>query len=221
MNFGSEYIFNYSIESNTIEVYKNELFIKDHYKVNNSKFANLLNITSIIGQNGTGKTTILNFLLQNFISGVNLNKEVVFAVKVNEKIIFYHTESFPIINNLETYGFKIERLNLRKEKLTGNGIQGEQYVNFGYEFRGFDDTDIIYFSNIFDNSGGMELSGLYNISTNYLINGDFENNLQNRIIPNDKSNAKYHAVYNYFTNEFDRQISFIHKLYNSKLIPFE
>lgn len=221
LNFGSEYIFNYLLESNTLEVFKNELYIKDHYKVNNSSFANLSNITSIIGQNGTGKTTILNFLIENFISGVNLNKEVVFAVKVNEEIIIYYTESFPIINNLETFRFKIEKLNLRKEKLTGKGVQGDQYVNFGYEFRGFDDTDIIYFSNVFDNSGGMELSGLYNISTNYLINGDFENNLKNRVIPNDKNNAKYHAVYNYFTNEFDRQISFIHKFYNSKLIPFE
>ena len=38
--------------------------------------------------------------------------------------------------------------NLRKEKLTTKGIQEEQYDNFGYEFRGFDDTDIIYFSNV-------------------------------------------------------------------------
>ena len=49
LNFGSEYIFNYSIESQNLEAVTNDLFIKDHYK--SREHSEISNITSIIGQN--------------------------------------------------------------------------------------------------------------------------------------------------------------------------
>lgn len=221
LNFGSEYIFNYSIESNELNICKNELYLKNHYTSKNKNVANVLNVTSIIGQNGTGKTTILNFFLKNLCSGLNLHDEVIFAIKINRQIIIYHTDYLPIKNDLKSFQFRIEKLESRKEKLQGQGIKNPQFVDFGYDFRGFEDTDLIYFSNVFDGMGGMELKGLHNISTNYLTYGDFDMNLKNRVIPNNRDNVKFNPLYNYFDNELHRQISFIHKYYKTNLISFE
>lgn len=218
LNFGSEYIFNYSFENKELHIEKNELFIKNHYSSEKENRAEILNITSIIGQNGTGKTSILNFLKNNFVEGLELNEPVIFICKEDSVITVYYTEEIEFKNDFSKFDFKLIELKLHKEKLEGKGVIGEHYITFGYGFRGFDNTDLVYFSNVFDAPGGsMDLKGIHDISTNNLILADYDRDIKNKII--DKiENANY--LTSFMNNDIHRQVKFIHKFYHSDKIPF-
>jgi len=217
LNFGSEYIFNYYEESKKLDIIKNDLYINNHYKLDeNVKF---LNVTSIIGQNGTGKTSILNFIKNNFPEGMGLQNPTIFITKSDNKFIIYYTEDLPIENDINVPDFSIKKIKLRKEQLRGKGIRGEHLVTFGYEFRGFNQTDLIYFSNVYDMSGGsFDLQGIHDVSTNNLIWLDYDKDVKNKIIT---VGTNYNVLASFENNEIHRQINFIHKFYKSHMVPFE
>lgn len=219
LNFGSEFIFNYSVEKQELHVEKNNLYIDNFFKIYDDNSAEILNITSIIGQNGTGKTSILKFIKNNFPSGLELNRQIIFICRHDNQIVIYHTEEFEIKNDLKKYNFKFEKLSLKREKLQGKGIQGDQYITYGYEFSGFENTDLIYFSNVFDFPGGStDFKGIRDISTNNLIVSDYTRDIENRVI--DRAN-KANYLSSYINNDIHRQVKFIRKFYKSDKILFK
>lgn len=219
INFGSEYIFNYSVENEELIVEKNNLYIKSFYATANKNDADVLNVSSIIGENGTGKTSILKLISENFPSGFNLKIPLIFITKEKGEITVNHTEEFKIKNDLNIYGFKTKKIRSKKEKLEGEGLPEEYFISFGYDLRGLNKTNFIYFSNIFDLTGGIEIKDFFDISTNYLVYGDFNTNVNNKIIERNPKNDN--PLRNFMFNDVFRQIKFIHKFYNSKLIPFK
>ncbi|PGC77717.1 hypothetical protein COM25_00475, partial [Bacillus wiedmannii] len=74
MNFGSEYVFEF--EGDTLNVRDNDLYLKDFFNINKKQYLegeesnNIkgLDISVIVGENGVGKTTVLQ-LLQNILVG--------------------------------------------------------------------------------------------------------------------------------------------------------
>jgi ABC-type polysaccharide/polyol phosphate transport system ATPase subunit len=61
-NLGSEWIYSTTVHSNgslTIDRKKNEKYVDDFFKLDNVSFEN---VTAIVGENGAGKSTILEFL---------------------------------------------------------------------------------------------------------------------------------------------------------------
>ncbi|MEO8254985.1 MAG: hypothetical protein ABI554_11425, partial [Flavobacterium sp.] len=94
------------------------------------------------------------------------------------------------------------KINLQKK----NKPKGEMdhFFDFGYKLRGLDNTDFIYFSNIFDGSASESLSGLYDISTNCLINEDFNLAISQGTIYKDANQIGIHLVEDIF-----RQLRFL------------
>ncbi|WP_371540830.1 AAA family ATPase [Flavobacterium sp. Arc3] len=144
---------------------KNELYIADFYNINKSG-ANVVNVSSIIGKNGTGKSSILNFLKNNLSSGLNLQEEIILVYKENDVYKMIATSEFKYDSQI------ITEIQLFKKKKPEKEI--DHFFDFGYEFKGFPNTDFVYFSNVFDGTPGGSLHGLYDISTNCLIFEDYK-----------------------------------------------
>lgn len=201
INFGSEYQFTFN-GINKLSASKNELYIENFYNIRNDG-AQVTNVTSIIGENGTGKSSILDFIRTNFPAGTNLTSESILITKDNEEITIYST---------------FENLNydqdLFRYKFINNPSKNEP-INFGFNFRGIDNTDIIYFSNIFDGASGGSLNGLYDISTNGLIFEDYRSDLEQGIITREQNQIEV-----FLTKDIFRQLKFVtHDISNEK-IPF-
>jgi predicted ATP-dependent endonuclease of OLD family len=180
INFGDEYRFEYKESINELITLKNELYIKDFYNINDNG-AKVLNVTSIIGKNGTGKSSILNFIKYNFSKGLNLQDEMILVLKNNNEYNIIST--IDIKYDTVLFGKKIDLQKKEKPK-----SKNEHFFDFGYKLRGLSNTDIIYFSNIFDGSPGGSFSGLYDISTNSLIFEDFKSAIEQRKISRNSTN---------------------------------
>ncbi|WP_051569039.1 AAA family ATPase [Alkaliphilus transvaalensis] len=74
-NFSGKYRFNATFEKNKliVEIKENEDFIKNFFG------SNITNITAIVGKNGTGKSTVLNYIKNNIFDFVS-NKVVIFRI---------------------------------------------------------------------------------------------------------------------------------------------
>ena len=145
-NFGGEKLFSY--ENSKLSMRDNNNYCRDFFGTN------INNITAIIGKNGTGKTTLLNFILDNIASekdtGFKFKDKAIIVFKENDNYLIYaHSEM--IINNEEE--FSIVRY--------GNDIKKIISKEVG----------IIKFSNIFDLSeNGSNINcGYIDISTNNLL----------------------------------------------------
>lgn len=202
INFGGEYRFKFKIEESNLEVEKNELYLSDFYNIQ-SNGAKVVNVSSIIGENGTGKSSILQFIKDNFSSGRNLEYSTIIVLK--------HLGKIKILSTFE--GVNVKGADFPIE-LIDNPTKDEVF-NFGYSFRGFESTDIIYFSNIFDGTPCGSMSGLYDISTNGLIYEDYKSNREQKINIAEKDNV---AVL--LAEDIDRQIRLVTSDTPRELFPF-
>ncbi|MBW1655914.1 AAA family ATPase [Flavobacterium quisquiliarum] len=197
INFGSEYKFEFSPQTNTLTAFRNELFIADFYNIN-SEGAKVVNLSTIIGKNGTGKSSILEFMTTNFTTGINLQDECIVVYKNNSEFKAISTQEIKYVNDVITQAEVIEKKYLDDPKL-------RKMVDLGFDFDGFDNTDFIYFSNIFDGSPSYQRNGLHNISTNFLIFQDHNAAiLQKTILPGNQNPVGVHLVDDVF-----RQVKFI------------
>ncbi|PFF57742.1 hypothetical protein CN971_24075 [Bacillus thuringiensis] len=166
------------------------------------------NITAIVGQNGTGKSSVIDFIKEN-LGGND-----------------YERDNDEIEDNYEMEGNIRYLYILRKYK----GSKTEHYIyispnmkidvsmnekiRFFYELRinsiGFprniENTTLIYFSNVYDSKKEYSAKKLLNISTNYLSSDQFQrdSSLLSR---------------NYGVDEVKRQIEFVHWINNIE-VPF-
>lgn len=204
LNFGCEYIFQFDQKINKLELKNNELFIADFYD-NGFSPTRILNISSIIGENGSGKTSILNFIKDNLVKGTALFSEAIFIIKENRKFTIYST--FENLRKIEKVGFE--------QKFIPRNTNSSEEIDFGYEFRGFENQDIIYFSNIFDGSDGRNVKGLYDISTNHLVNYDHQKLFEQKIIDSGQNHLK-----SFVAEELFRQLKFINSQLFKDNVPF-
>lgn len=217
VNLGSEFIFNYSTSNKKLSVEKNELYIKGLFSHTNKSENNatLLNITSIIGENGTGKTSLLNLLKDNLVSGIHLQTPLILVAKVNNVYKIYYTETLPISNQDTLRSNEFQFYYIKKK--INLSLPGRE--RFGYDFRGFEQTDFIYFSNVFDNVGGSySLNGLRDISTNSLVTSYHKAEIDNKYF---QTNIGPNELARYHTNEIERQIRFVQAYLDKDIIPFD
>lgn len=160
------------------------------------------NITAIVGQNGAGKSSIMDFLKENF--GGNDEEEDIDEIEEDIRYLYilrkYKDEK------LEHYIYKSPNMRI--------DINVNKEMNFFYELRidnvGFprniDNTTLIYFSNVYDNKNEYSKKKLLNISTNYLSSGQFQ-----------RDNLSLTGDYKF--DEVKRQIEFVHWINNIE-VPF-
>lgn len=177
----------------SLYIEKNENYIKDFFRLDQSSRNNvrISDITAIIGENGTGKSTFLNFIKDNLVDGAGgIKFPAVIMVKDGEQNVIYHDKSIDINvikNNIE---FKI--------------ISYDEKFDFSH-LKESRNTSFIFYSNIFDYAMGESQWGEnYNISTNYLIRNDKNDGLEMEYYDVGISEV---TVFRYM--EIKRQIDFV------------
>ncbi|PEM44273.1 AAA family ATPase [Bacillus wiedmannii] len=148
-NFGGELLFRY--EEHNLYVEKNVMHIPGFFNISSKseKYSSIVsNVSAIAGENGTGKTNLLDFVKY-------LNKQ-----NIEDYILIYK-------NSEGDYNIIGAKCNLEKSPVM---IIRKKVSDFLSSFR------FIYLSNILDITRNEDNSSqLFNISTNFLIkNGGFE-----------------------------------------------
>ncbi|PEK36112.1 MULTISPECIES: AAA family ATPase [Bacillus cereus group] len=122
--------------------------------------ANIKNITAVVGQNGAGKSSIVDFLKENF--GINQLRH---GEEEGERYLYI----------LREYKNKRMEHYICFSKEMKVDINLDKEISYFYERRigsGFPgklkDTTLIYFSNVYDNKEEFTSEKMLNISTNYL-----------------------------------------------------
>lgn len=162
INFGSEYIFHYDDKTNELNIEKNHIYIHEFY--NQKGHNNILNISAIIGENGTGKTGLIDYLIKIYADGSLFSSDEPFMFVLKNKdtyTLHYSSDFFSIINLKEISKF----INIKEYKCKINDLGGNSIsINHGYshlnltnsEFR----TSILKVSNILF---GKSVNGFLNI----------------------------------------------------------
>lgn len=108
-NFGSEYLFDFECSKKCISIKKNISYINDFFKLPNNKFStkkNILNVTAIVGENGSGKSTVLDFigdLMRNKV----IRSEYILVYSINGKLHLTSSYNKEITISSEIFGLKL------------------------------------------------------------------------------------------------------------------
>lgn len=192
LNFSNKYLINYSVKENKIEISENPFYIKDFF----GKTVSCL--TGIIGENGVGKTTILNYIKEvlSFPITTNLNN-------VDSIIVFYSEIDDKFL--IATYGFKLSKATcsinskskleiidlkeiIEAEQADANNLNHKSILSY---IEAYSLNPIVYFSNVFDargekDYGPVKIPPVYNLSTNYLTKGSIIGGETNSTYKNDE-----------------------------------
>lgn len=150
-NLSGNYYIEYDSVNKVISGYKKNDTIKDFFRLpTQNEFCKSLEITAIVGANGTGKTTLLNYILGACY------------IYLFDLIIYEDNNIIKvIINDAELSDIRLD-FNLDNDViLTDTNLHNQ---------------DIIYYSSVFDANDSLDYSfevldrRLHNISTNYLLN---------------------------------------------------
>lgn len=200
-NFSSKYEFTFNYNNNV----KPLLEIRPNPEYSENFFENnlILNITALIGQNGSGKTTVLDFIRNNMLTSNSIiNSDCIIVLKLN------------IDNNDRIIILTSEKIILEVNNFTNEVVRIPKEYNVQDRNMEFDKWSVIYYSNIFDFTDSQEWEGLINISTNYLLRNDKES------YTNDSSTNMLESVAHYL-NETFRELEFIANYKNIKSIPID
>lgn len=188
INFGGEYNLKYCIENKTLEINKNQDYIEHFFNKNNNK--EIINITGIVGENGSGKSSILDAIKGIFRDGgiaclqdndIYEFYRTIICIKYDNKLILFVNDELiyekeNIINNCDIdidihfYGInhideaeKYDIINTNYRKLVKVVNKSDMIQN----------VTCIYMNNIFDMStpiyNSNKKSTYYDISTNGII----------------------------------------------------
>ncbi len=167
MNFGSEYVFEFEDEDDTLNVRDNDLYLKDFFNINKKQYleeesnnSKGLDISVIVGENGVGKTTVLE-LLQNILIGNHRDPSLQGGEFDGDYFLIYEEDKKFFIENNLNKELNIQ-YNCKGIRLISKRIDREKY-------------NLIFFSNVLDirllQMSPHELFERVNyldISTNYL-----------------------------------------------------
>lgn len=193
INFGGEYFFQFSKNENLLTVKKNELHIEFFYN-KPSENSSIKNLSYLVGNNGAGKSTVLQFIIDNFSSGKIFWDKLIVIYKKAEKLKCISTIEF----NYDKLLFADVDIQILSKKKT------DPIFDFGYDKRGIENLDIIFFSNVFDGKEGFNVKGLHNVSTNFLVHNDYRFLLEQGLI--DKATDK---ILIHQSQEVFRQFDFL------------
>lgn len=184
-NFGGPLRFHFDEELKKMFVLSSPYHIEDFFvpsviEGTESSASKISNVTAIIGENGTGKSSLLEYIIGLFNSKENRVESesehlIVFRTQ-QEQYVVYHSQStqFELINPLKVVVLKQPLTDLNQELLPLP----------------------VYFSNIFDARQMPDCLKLIDISTNRLVEDYFESEEQ-------KGLSGYHM------EETERQLRFI------------
>lgn len=157
-NLGSEYNFRFKYNEKIIIIEENKLYIKDFFKLPPKEYlqnTNSIDVSAIVGENGSGKSTILDFLAELMSENtIDSNYILIYSINNNLHIL----SSFENISYLDKTSKEI--------KFCDSPINFQEHLT-------------LLFSNVFDaRSIGLQLEDeifYKNITTNFLIKDNEKN----------------------------------------------
>ncbi|MFJ8118344.1 AAA family ATPase [Bacillus mycoides] len=160
LNFGGEFLYN--ITDNKLTIEENNFYIKNFFYTTDflNKSPNISTVTGIVGENGTGKSTILNSLMEIIENNRNVNFDYLIFYKVKEDYYYDY-----VLKKDIHYGIKCinNQINIIYDKAT-----------FYYKPLNQNLFSTVFFSNIFDiRALGKDLpikNNIIDLSTNNLYN---------------------------------------------------
>jgi len=169
-NFDNRYKYQLKQDDNeNFELYikPNPNFLENFFQLeeySSKSVANIKNITAVVGQNGAGKSSIVDFLKENFGMGELINQEE----DENERYLYIlreyknkRMEHYICFSKEMRIDIKLDKeINYFYERRIGSGLP-----------RNLKDTTLIYFSNVYDNKVEYTSEKMLNISTNFLSSG--------------------------------------------------
>lgn len=192
-----------------LHIRENHNFLEDFFQPkdkSSEEMAKIKNITAIVGQNGAGKSRVIDFLKENY--GTNS------VADADEQIknYLYITREYSDNSILHYINFP-KKMNVDIDLYKG--------INFKYQIRNdqgipcsLEKTTLIYFSNVYDNKEEYSVENMMNISTNHLSNNF--NRFPEKYIESEGSTFKF--------QEIKRQIQFIYAMKNkfkNLKLPFD
>jgi predicted ATP-binding protein involved in virulence len=222
LNFSDE--LNFTLYENKLIVKRNNNFIPNFFnlstKLKNSK-SSFSNITAIVGENGAGKSTVLDIIKNNIVDGMGGVKEkaiIIFRKNNNKKRIYIWVHKDLKIA-LDSESFNNHDLEYDFE-IYSEEIKAEILIKYSY-IKQYTDTSFIFFSNIYDGKDTeQEFGDLINISTNHLIRSDQQKYLEVSLDKTVKSESAIHR-----NEEIKRQVFFLNSFRDNKImkdiIPFK
>lgn len=206
-NFSSEFIFNVEKEgkkSYQLNISKNKNFIPNFFEK-----SNILNVTAIIGQNGSGKSNILDFIKNSFPEGYSsIQAQAIISYRLkgdtDRKILLTPNNSFNVEVNQNETDFEIHNYPFDMPT-EADGLYGQDYSTAEY----------VFYSNIFDlKSEEINMAGMHNLSTLALLKADSSEHDEKQL---QASGGNYDS---FRANEIRRNIQFLLSDYTDLLKNF-
>ncbi|HDR8143058.1 hypothetical protein CON74_25580 [Bacillus thuringiensis] len=215
-NFDNRFQYQMQYKTNNkfeLKIKSNPNYIEDFFIPENhhpGATAIINNVTAIVGQNGAGKSSILEFLKDNF---GRENRENVYIDEIYDKKYLYIFREYKC-NRVEHYIYVSPGIHIEIIKDTMAEFFYEKRIDRVGLPRDINNTTLIYFSNVYDYRGESSSGKMLNISTNYLSSHQYrQDNLKIDIIDHE-----------YKIDEVNRQIEFVYNMKNSLkevYIPFK
>ncbi|PEP16072.1 hypothetical protein CN578_14240 [Bacillus toyonensis] len=215
--FDNHYRYNFKKkEDNQYKIYvkENTNYIEDFFTVeleSKEPIAKIQNVTAIVGQNGAGKSSILEY-----IKGKVRKKESLslrgYMNKSEDEVEEYIYIFKEYVDGEKKYYISHSAI-IQVEIILENNIKFNcEYTSQTGLRSNLTNTNVVYFSNVYDCKDEHSNGKLLNISTNYLTD-DYYDKDQN--IKNEGRNYKF--------RESKRQIQFVYgmrRTYNQVSLPF-
>lgn len=209
INFGGPYHFEYAAGTKTLGIKPNPFHIENFFnpKTDDGDIARITNITAIVGENGAGKSTLLNYMSELLPRGYHgLRKNLILACREEENIIIYYSDGL-LEKPQKREGFEFRALKIKETRTNIQIPTGGPFAHVQEypTINAFDNIDLIFFSNVFDNAlVAGDIEGIENISTNYLTTNDHRKNRENYILSSQANVLEEHRY-----EEIRRQLELI------------
>jgi hypothetical protein len=204
-NFSNRYIFDIKFQD---EEGVCQLHVKNNKThVPNLFPGNILNVTAIVGVNGVGKSTLIDFILRTIHNEETIGSDWVAVFRSKDEFVV----NYQLIDRNKLGNWKI-RIVSENQDIIAARIQNKYYTGLKYRSKNYQHPVVSIFYNpsldLKDYKGSLnsvEL-GIVDVSTNYLIWEDYEN----------RTNDEYDSIENHRFKNTYRQFG----LSQSKLVEF-
>ncbi|MCS0788230.1 AAA family ATPase [Cytobacillus firmus] len=186
-NFQTSFSGKYKIKYNRgkLVISKNKLFIEKFFKINGSDID--INLSAIVGENGTGKSTILDMIVDYIERGM-FSSNYIFAFESKGKIIIdsnFELNHIEIVDKDLEYEFikdkSLDEFFKNQVSIFFSNVFDVRYFEYNEEIRGKQDNTRLKF-----------FPKLKNISTNFLL-------------------ANYKETEDFLNQDFSKQIFFVNE----------
>lgn len=123
-NLSSKY--NFEFDGKTLIIKDNDSYIEKFFSINQSDVnsSKITEITALIGGNGSGKSSFIDFIIENFFTKkkFNLNKDCLFIYETKDKIIYSYKTLDKSKSELDDFLSDVEK-EVKKHRLSDTEIE--------------------------------------------------------------------------------------------------